>query len=71
MDDLLQDGDFLEIEEIIQCKVIHTPGHSAGSIALFSEDDGVLFSGDALPVPGDLPVYDDIATCVASINSLK
>ncbi|UCF84416.1 MAG: MBL fold metallo-hydrolase [Desulfobacteraceae bacterium] len=71
VDDLLQDGDLLEIEEDRQCKVIHTPGHSAGSISLFFEDEKALFSGDALPVPGDLPVYDDIATCVASINSLK
>lgn len=29
-------------------KVIHTPGHSAGSVS-FLADDGVLFSGDTLP----------------------
>lgn len=71
VDDLLQDGDLLEIEEVLQCKVIHTPGHSAGSISLFFEEEKVLFSGDALPVPGDLPVYDDIATCAASIKKLN
>lgn len=71
VDDLLQDGDLLRIEENIQCKVIHTPGHSAGSISLFIEDKKVLFSGDALPVPGDLPVYEDIAIYAASIKKLK
>jgi hydroxyacylglutathione hydrolase len=71
VDGLLQDGDLLEVEEVIQCKVLHTPGHSAGSISLFFEDEKVLFSGDALPVPGDLPVYDDIAACVASINKMR
>lgn len=71
VDELLQDGDLLRIDEDIQCKVIHTPGHSAGSISLFFEDEKVLFSGDALTLPRDLPVYDDIATCVASINTLK
>ena len=71
VDDLIQDGDILEIEEVMRCKVIHTPGFSAGSICLFFEDEKVLFSGDALPVPGDLPVYDDIAACVASINKMR
>lgn len=71
VDGLLEDGAILRIEEDIQCKVIHTPGHSAGSISLFFEDEKVFFSGDALPVPGDLPVYDDIAVCAASIKKLK
>ena len=71
VDDLLHDGDLLQTEEGMQCNVIHTPGHSAGSISLFFEDEKVLFSGDALPVPGDLPVYEDIAACAASIKRLK
>jgi glyoxylase-like metal-dependent hydrolase (beta-lactamase superfamily II) len=29
-------------------QVIHTPGHSAGSVSLFDEDRKVLFSGDTL-----------------------
>ncbi len=29
-------------------KVFSTPGHSRGSICFYSEDDGVLFSGDTL-----------------------
>lgn len=28
--------------------VLHTPGHTSGSICLYSEDDGILFSGDTL-----------------------
>ena len=71
VDDLLQDGDFFELEDSIKCKVIHTPGHSAGSVSLFFEDEKVLFSGDALPVPGDLPIYDDIAVCADSIKKIR
>lgn len=29
-------------------KVIHTPGHTPGSVCLFNNDDGTLFSGDTL-----------------------
>lgn len=29
-------------------KVIHTPGHSAGSVCLLYEPEGILFSGDTL-----------------------
>ena len=29
-------------------KVIHTPGHSAGSICLYEENEGILFTGDTL-----------------------
>jgi glyoxylase-like metal-dependent hydrolase (beta-lactamase superfamily II) len=41
-DVLLQDGD-----TIGGFRVLHVPGHTAGSIALY-RDDGVVFSGDAL-----------------------
>ena len=43
----LQDGD-----EINGLKVIHTPGHSPGSICLFDEKNGVLFSGDTVFADG-------------------
>lgn len=55
VDGLLQDGDLLEIEESIQCKVIHTPGHSAGSISLFVEEEKVLFSGGGCPAGARRP----------------
>jgi glyoxylase-like metal-dependent hydrolase (beta-lactamase superfamily II) len=44
-DILLKDGDVLEIGDL-KFSVIHTPGHSRGSICLLGE--GVLFSGDTL-----------------------
>lgn len=31
-----------------QLKVIHTPGHSAGSIVLYCEEEQILFTGDTL-----------------------
>lgn len=42
-DILLKDG-----QEIFGFKVLHTPGHTSGSICLLDEKEHVLFSGDTL-----------------------
>ena len=43
----------------IRLGVLHTPGHTPGSVCLYSADDGLLFSGDTLFAGGwgrvDLP----------------
>ncbi|MDO9549962.1 MAG: MBL fold metallo-hydrolase [Methanoregula sp.] len=54
-----------------ELEVLHTPGHSAGSVALFLPGERALFSGDVIPVPGDLPVYEDAVTSVRSIRHLR
>jgi hydroxyacylglutathione hydrolase len=41
------DGDDLEVAGIT-LKVIHTPGHTMGSLCLYAADAGLLFSGDTL-----------------------
>ncbi|WP_225833380.1 MBL fold metallo-hydrolase [Streptomyces sp. NK08204] len=51
----VSDGEVLEFGGGAQ--VIHVPGHTDGSIALFLPDDGVLFTGDtvaASPVDGSV-----------------
>ncbi len=42
---VLEDGDVLPGTRL---RVIHTPGHSAGSISLYDADSKMLFSGDTL-----------------------
>ena len=44
-DIILKDGDIISVGEL-NLKVIHTPGHTAGSISILVED--ALFSGDTL-----------------------
>ncbi|MHC4912499.1 MAG: MBL fold metallo-hydrolase [Planctomycetota bacterium] len=46
-DFVLEEGDVVE-QAGIKLKVLHTPGHTPGGICLYSEDDGVVFSGDTL-----------------------
>jgi len=43
----LGEGQVLALGQI-ELQVLHTPGHSPGSICLYSEDEGVLFDGDVL-----------------------
>src|SRR5215203_4152171 len=68
----LAEGGLIAFGEI-RLRVLHTPGHTEGSVCLLAEDDGVLFSGDTL-FPGgwgrvDLPGGDPDAM-VASIARL-
>ena len=44
---LIEDGDTLDLGDR-HFEVIHTPGHSPGSIALWEAASGVLFSGDTV-----------------------
>jgi glyoxylase-like metal-dependent hydrolase (beta-lactamase superfamily II) len=44
--DELADGEVLDVPGAP--RVVHAPGHTAGSCALFMEDRSLLFSGDAL-----------------------
>jgi glyoxylase-like metal-dependent hydrolase (beta-lactamase superfamily II) len=46
-DRLLEDGEVLELGGR-RLRVVHTPGHSPGSICLWSEEEGLLFSGDTV-----------------------
>ena len=43
----LTDGDVVRVDDSV-FKVVHTPGHTPGSISLFEESKGVLISGDTL-----------------------
>lgn len=46
---ILEDGDIINIGDL-ELKVIHTPGHTPGSISLLN--DGVIFTGDTLFMGG-------------------
>ncbi len=64
----LREGDSVFDSDL---KVLETPGHTRGSICLYSEEQGILFSGDTLFFEGigraDLPGGDE-KTLIASIK---
>jgi glyoxylase-like metal-dependent hydrolase (beta-lactamase superfamily II) len=57
----LAEGGIIRFGEL-RLRVLHTPGHTEGSVCLLAEDDGVLYSGDTLFAAGwgrvDLPGGD-------------
>lgn len=71
IDEFLTDGDILSLGTDTTCRVIHTPGHSRGSITLVLDSEKAIFTGDSVPVPNDMPIYDDFTASLASINRIK
>lgn len=68
VDGVLKDGDIINLDENLSLRVIHTPGHSNGSVAYLIKEEGALFCGDAVLSSNQMPVFDDLAE---SINSVK
>ena len=73
VDRLLEEGDVVTLGPH-RFTVLHTPGHTPGSICLYSADDGLLFSGDTLFAGAcgrmDLPGGDP-AQMVNSLQRLR
>jgi glyoxylase-like metal-dependent hydrolase (beta-lactamase superfamily II) len=67
----LKEGDTLLWDKGKTIKVLETPGHSLGSISFFFEEEGALFTGDAVPAAGTIPIYVDPQVSVQSIQKLK
>jgi glyoxylase-like metal-dependent hydrolase (beta-lactamase superfamily II) len=65
---LLEDGDIIDLGDR-HFEVLHLPGHSPGSIALWEAASGILFSGDVV-YDGEL-LDDVIDDYVASMERLR
>lgn len=67
----LEEGDTVDLGDRV-FSVLHLPGHSPGSIGLYDERDGVLFSGDAVydgELIDDLE-HSNVEACVATMERL-
>jgi glyoxylase-like metal-dependent hydrolase (beta-lactamase superfamily II) len=67
----LKDGDRVDLGGGRTLEIFHTPGHSKGSISLLFDKDRALFTGDAVPKPKTVPIYEDVAVSIESIKKLK
>ena len=71
VDRFLEDGEIISFGDKVAARVIHTPGHSRGSISLLFDDGKTLFTADAVLLENDLPMYEDISDSVESIRKLS
>ncbi len=70
----LVDGDKIDLGDVL-LQVIHTPGHSPGSMCLYDEESKSLFSGDTIFAYGGIGITDflggDRLKLIKSIRKLK
>lgn len=69
IDEPLCDGDIIRLEEEIQISAVATPGHSQGSIS-YMLNDTMIFTGDAIPVAKDLPIFVDYEQSLHSLDKI-
>jgi len=76
VDRALKEDDLIELGEL-NLTILHTPGHTAGSISLYDPQRGILFSGDTVFSDGvgrtDLPTGDQrlLIESLRRLNTLK
>jgi len=66
---LLEDGDVVDLGDRA-FEVLHVPGHTAGSLALWDAAGGLLFTGDTAALDDPLHAEDE-AAFVASLTRLR
>lgn len=71
IDRTLGEGDIIDLGCGLKLHVLETPGHSKGSISLLLPGHNILFTGDAVPVAGEVPVYEDVLASVRSVKRLQ
>jgi hydroxyacylglutathione hydrolase len=74
VDRVLSDGDRIDLGSGLELSVIHTPGHTPGSVCFFWESERLLLSGDALQARGSRgggwPLYFHASSYRRSIDRL-
>ena len=68
---LLSGGEKLMLDNGVTISIINTPGHSKGSFSILFEEDSVLFTADSIPLPNDIPTYDNYNDLKKSLSTIK
>jgi ribonuclease/clavin/mitogillin len=73
-DRLVEDGDTIAVGGVT-IEVVHTPGHTLGSICLYLREERALFTGDTVLGLGTVaivpPPHGDLALYIQSLQRLK
>jgi glyoxylase-like metal-dependent hydrolase (beta-lactamase superfamily II) len=71
----LEDGDVVDLGSDVTLTVVHTPGHTPGSVCYLWEAAGILITGDSIQARGSrvggMPVLEDPSTYPASLKKVE
>ena len=65
----MADGGRFDVADV-QLEVIHTPGHTPGSVCLYCGDLGVVFTGDTLGARGPVPHEGEFADFPGQLTAI-
>jgi glyoxylase-like metal-dependent hydrolase (beta-lactamase superfamily II) len=65
----MEDGGIFEVADV-QLDVIHAPGHTPGSVCLYCEELGVVFTGHALLAGGPVPHEDEFPDFAGQLTAI-
>lgn len=75
VDRLLEEGDVVDLGADVRLEVVHTPGHTGGSVCYWWEATGMLITGDSVQArgsrPGGLPVLEDPVTYRRTLDRVE
>ena len=75
VDRILEDGDVVDLGADVRLQVIHTPGHTEGSVCFWWEREDILFTGDAIQgrggAKGGLPILQYPLDYVRSLQRVR
>jgi glyoxylase-like metal-dependent hydrolase (beta-lactamase superfamily II) len=65
----MEDGGIFEVGDV-ELEVIHAPGHTDGSVCLYCEELGVVFTGHAMLASGPVPHDDEFPDFAGQLNAI-
>lgn len=71
IDRRLAPGDVVEAGPGLAIRAIDAKGHSHGSLAYLWVEAGVLFTGDAIPVAGDIPIFVSVTDSIHTLEAIR
>jgi glyoxylase-like metal-dependent hydrolase (beta-lactamase superfamily II) len=71
IDVLIEDNDIIHPSGAEEMKILHTPGHSPGSISILLNNSNILFTSDAIPCINEIPTYDSFKQLKNSLTKIQ
>lgn len=71
IDHYIKDKDQIPLESGLTLEVLETSGHSKESLSFYLKETQTLFTGDAIPVRGDIPIFVSHSKSLETLLKLR